>query len=37
MHRRPERRRGSNKAFRTRAGKTHRLNLMNPLRGGIRL
>lgn len=27
----------SHKAFKRRAGKTHRLNVMNPLRGGIRL
>lgn len=37
MHRRKERKRGSRKAFLGRNSKTHRLNVMQPLRGGIRL
>lgn len=37
MNRRSIDRKGSHKAFKGRVSKTHRLNLANPLRGGIRL
>lgn len=37
MHRRSERKDSSAAAFRSRASKTHRLNVTTPLRGGHRL
>lgn len=37
MHRRKQNKRKSAKNFRNRAGKTARLNVMEPLRGGIRV
>lgn len=37
MHRSTPNRRGSHKAFKNRTGKTARVNLAQPLRGGIRL
>lgn len=37
MHRMNENKRRSSKRFNNRASKTHRINTMQPLRGGIRL
>lgn len=37
MQRRPANTNGEYNSFRRRSGKTHRLNLAKPLRGGIRL
>lgn len=37
MHRRSVGKRGSVKKFKSRASKTHGVNLASPLRGGIRL